>query len=358
MEEADEKRSGLRSIGEYQLIGPHVKQATTPDILILDTNVLIDIEDYYFKGIKPARIGALLREFPNVGLQATDINYGWAVAEITQRRGEPVDFHARRRLTHAAKSVIEWNLDQVEHNLSNRHAPVNRDKRWPKKAIDKTDAVGDPRVAVLPHYGALLFLMKLNSERRSWRGRDPLWPLEQYVAWVDDTFGIRSSYCLHLAVSLLVGSAEAKSDATRIFKLSGSEGPEELAQKSWNVAWDITMLASVEGMTYGLFPDRKIKSANLVTRDADPVLLRIASEVRVMIESDQSRVPMSLIGYESNRKVSRERLDALLQFDPVESMRRLSRNPDEVVSQAATAVSSLEQELGLERHFSFDGWPR
>ena len=68
MEEADEKRSGLRSIGEYQLIGPHVKQATTPDILILDTNVLIDIEDYYFKGIKPARIGALLREFPNVGL--------------------------------------------------------------------------------------------------------------------------------------------------------------------------------------------------------------------------------------------------------------------------------------------------
>lgn len=350
--------AGVRQIGPYRIIGPHAAASADLNMLVIDSNVLIDIRDLYFKG--PARVPAelqdLLLTFPNSGRNAVDINFGWASSELTWKRGRGTDLSARREFIHAARHVVDWNAEQVRRAFMNRHPPVNRDNRWPRVALDDPHEIGDPRIMIVPHYGCLLFLMQLYRDRHRWKARPPLAALQEYVRWTDDVLGIRDSYTRGLAISLLVGDSEAKKEVLRVFKLSGTEDNDTLAQKSWNVAWDIAMVSLAEGISYGLLPVRRPESAALVTRDLDPLLLRIGAEMRALIDMGHTKVPMTMVSMRPHARIDERELLGILEQDPLDSIARFGRDPSAMIRQAADAVRSLESDMGLAQRTA-DNWP-
>ena len=340
-------------VGGYRIIGPHAESVNNPKTLILDTNTLIDMKNFYFKGPSNRYSGLeeLLLHYPFHNSRSVDINFGWAVAEATWPRGEDINLEKRREFIHAASTIVNWTPAMVSKNFSNRHAPVNRDRKWPNIALPKADEVPDCRLLLATHYGSLLYLLDLYNRRRAWVKQNSTEALRQYYSWVSEVLGTRDSYSTAIAIALLCGSTEEREKANRIFKLSGNETNNEIAKKCWNVAWDMVMTSLAEGISYGLLPGARPEPACLVTKDSDPMSLRNSAEMKMLIDSGSSQMPFSMISYDLKKGVETSEVEDIVEFNPLESMSRLSRSPDALKDQAFNAVDNLEIEMGLDRYF-------
>lgn len=311
--------------------------------------MLIDFRELYFSGPAhvPKELEDVLREFPNTRFRAVDINYGWAAAEASWRRGLGPNVAVRRRLVHAAAHIVEWDINQITKVFASRRPPVDRDKRWPRVPVDDPRQTADPRIFVGPQYGAILFLLHLHSRRGKEKQGGSLKALTDFRRWTSDVMGIRSSYVLALAINLLIGDGTAKDEANRILKLTGTDSPDEMARKAWNVAWDISMVALTEGGTYGLLPGSPPASSALLTRDLDPILFRLGTETKMILDDGREKMPFSRMTPRPNIKVDKEELAQLLEVDPLEDLIRARRNPEQVAAQCFEAISELESSLGL-----------
>lgn len=353
----------MQRIGRYRLIGPHQDLDHDARLLLLDTNVLIEIEHFYFGTRKPhPDLRILLERFPNGRhllrtrrTEPVDVNYGWAASEAAWRRGRGADPVAWRRLVHAADIVLQWDAGEIERAFSARRPPIDRDRSWPP-ALPAAEGIADPRSMVVPVYGSLLHLLNIVRAGDRLRSKGPLWGVLQYVDWCRDVFGIQASYPMSLAIALLAGDGAEKDRVRAVFKLSGSETPDQLATKCWNVAWDIAFTALSEGYSYALLPTADARPAALVTADSDPALLRLMTELRSLIHHPEFQMPMTRIAYSLAPGVNQRKLDAIIEMDPAEALHRARRDPVGIARQAARALHELEQRLGVTDVTSHDGW--
>lgn len=350
----------METVGSYSIVGPHA-DAPPPDYatLVLDANVLVDIREFYFGG----RIGSreslreLLLRFPAARGRFVDVNYGWAASELSWRRGEGQDRVGYRRVQHAGAQVLSWDAERIEREFASPRPPADRDKAWPRRVpIQPAHDVADPRPLLIAPYGSLLYLLALERRRKERKSRGREWALKTYSDWVTDTLGVRTSYAQALATGLLAGHAKAQTDVRAILKFSGSETADELARKAWNVAWDITMTALSEGLSYGLMPGISPTTTALVTRDADPRILRAGSELRGLIDTGTEKIPFAMSGMGVHESVSDAALQQTFEMDPLEALTRFNRDPEAVLRQAVHAVHALEMELGVTKLTMFDNW--
>lgn len=343
-----------QTIGGYHLIGAHKDEGQAPKVLILDTNVLIDIKNFYFHG--PPRkyegLKTLLQTFPMSGPQSVDINYGWAAAEATWRRGGTPDLARRREFVYAASTVVNWSPDEVEKRFAHKRPPIDRDKRWLKQPIADKDEVPDSRIMLAPHYGSILYLMHLFNTRQQEIKQNPINVFRDYYEWTSNHLGIRDSYSTSFALALICGDGEEKNKVNGILKLSGDESGESLAAKCWNVSWDMLMLSLSEGNTYGLADGFRSKPTCLVTRDSDPSSLRGNSELRMMIDSGSDKIPFSMLSYTTNRKIDTAEIEEILRFDIADFLTRYHRDANTLKDQAYAAIFELETQMGITRKFS------
>ncbi|WP_104092084.1 hypothetical protein [Arthrobacter sp. GMC3] len=338
----------MRNIGKYTLVGPSADDDWTPEQIILDTNVLIDIRNFYFgEGRVPAELKDLLLEFPYTARRRfVEINYGWATIEASWVRGTGVDLVQRRRLVYAAEQVLWWDRKQIIKQFEEyRRPPVARDRKWGRVPLENEADQPDPRIMLISHYGSLLYLLSLEKQRARRKSKGPLWAIQQYITWVTDVFGVRDSYTLNLATMLLAGDGESQNAVRRILKFKDTATPEEMSRIAWNVAWDIAMTSLGEGITYGLLSGARKKKTVLVTYDADPTLLRLGTELKAVIDTGNGVMPFSRM--RSSLKVSHTDLQKIIDLDPLDAWRRLSRDPATLMKQAARAVQDLESELGV-----------
>lgn len=210
--------SGLDAVGLYRLIesvtlGP-------PKRLVLDTNVAIDIERFYFGSghVDRSALRALLDKFPAAPTHMgrvrsawdlaaeVDITYGWAISEATFARTGQHDAARARRMRHALKTVLGWDPHRIDREFANRHPPVNRDSEWPRVGLPIEDDVHHPGILVAPAYGALLYLCRLDSTRSRWRSRPTEDVFAEFYAWLSDELGIRGAYEIAAGIDFLVGS--------------------------------------------------------------------------------------------------------------------------------------------------------
>jgi hypothetical protein len=328
-------------------------------MLILDANVLIDLRNFYFgEGFSDRdSLRALLLRYPHASRSSVEINYGWATTELSWVRGHGHDPSRHRRLVHAASQVLSWDAERVEMEFAMRQPPAHRDRAWPRRVpIRLADDVADPRVMLIAPYGALMYLLMLERRRQERKSLGREWALKSYVTWMSETLGVRMAYPMALAIGLLAGSAQSQRQARSVLKLSGSESVDELCEKAWNVAWDITMTSLGEGISYGLLPGIRPTASALVTRDADPWILRSATETRAVIDDGTQKIPMSAFGMELHDSVTESVVDKLFEFDPIDSRDRLGRSPAAVLRQAVATVDALEQELGVTKRTLGDSW--
>lgn len=352
----------MRRIGEYVLVGTDVESVESPDLVILDTNVAIDIERFYFRGrsAAPTSLQPLLLEFPFRKLRShcVDINYGWAASESCWKRGQGHDDLRRRRLTHSVGTVLQWPPERVRSEFARRRPPVDRDHAWPRQVPVRVagDEHPDPRLFLIVAYGSLLFLLSAYQDRRSGK-QAPLRVLERYRTWTSDVLGVRTSYAMVAAVDLVAGSLARRQAVCTMLKLGGAESSNQLAQKAWNAAWDMTFVSLTEGFSFGLGPfDDKQQSAVLVTRNHDPEYLRLASQLKMVIKERSGSMPFHQNQYELADGVDADQIVRLFSANPLEDLQRYRRDPESMADQAARAVHALESELGIFPPTSHDGW--
>jgi hypothetical protein len=343
-------------IGPYHIVGPHDDEQE-PDVLVLDTNVAIDIERFYFGrgGVDPIALRALLERFPHRGTRPVQFSYGWAVAEASYVRGRGVDEVKYRSIDYACDVIANWSPEDVQRAFDDRRPPVARDKRWPRR-VPLPDNPADPRVALVAPYGALLMLAHLDARRSTGHRQDGEVALREYVRWLTDELGVRQAYPMTLASGIFVGTGLSNESARRVLKISGAADPDRLASTAWNAAWDVLLTSLGEGLTYGLAPVAGGRLHKVVTRNVDPINLRRDIEARVIVDTGTSKLPFVSSRVDVSKRANERAVTEILEMDPLEAFSRHQRSPEAMLTQAATAVAQLEERMGVSQRLSFDGW--
>lgn len=345
----------MRSVGKYQIIGPHSeqRQSAPPDVLILDNCVAIDIQKFYFERNFSGResLRSLLLEFPihKFGSTKTDINYGWASGQSLVLRSGELREYETRELRHAVERVLSWTPVEVEDNFSRRHPPVSRDRDWPRNAIPLTaDDINDNFPLMCASYTALLYVLKLETERSKWKHRGSQYIINHLHEWMRSSLGVTLSYEFAVAVDLLACKGKRHSQARKLLHYGGDKNPDKLADSAWSAAWDVWFLRLPEGASYGLLPGAKTQVTHLVTADKDPAYLRSISELNVMFDAGDSQVVYHRSNWDDLEFITPVDMGRIVTTDPLDDYARSRRNPKELALQIVKTLDDLEAELKVE----------
>jgi hypothetical protein len=206
------------------------------------------------------------------------------------------------------------------------------------------------------NYASVLYLFELSQDRVQKGAKSGLAHFQKFVDWVTNELGSRSSYPISLAMSFLIGDPAAKDAARGVLKFSGSEDADQMASKSWNVAWDMWITGLAEGHTWGLLESVAQQPTAIVTRDGDPVWLRAGNEARVLFKTSKQLLPLNTLGTGLSKDVTDLQVQDVLDMDPLETLARFDRDPFALMRQASRVIRDLETHLGVSTRFSHDDW--
>lgn len=344
---------------EYQIVKPYRDLTDPPGRFVLDSNVAIDIEDFYYGRPRAKRILPDLREIliqlagdTRAHQNAPDINYSLAILEACSTRTSPVDIYRERSLRRALTVVLGWSREELLSNFSNRHPPANRDKLLKAGLpIPPEDSAGrHPGGTLAARYGAILFLCYLDQTRPAGRRFDRAEALERFIEWMTFQLGVRSAYETQLAIDLFLGSRDRMNGARRLLKLSGTENPNALADRAWNAAWDLEFLGLTERWSFGLegslVPGGTLTF--LLTRNTDPAFIRFQSELTGINSWERVSLPALGLGWDEREDVDDSRILEIIQagLSEADLCLRMAAEPAAVRARATKAISRLEDELG------------
>ena len=348
--------SGEGTIGRYTLVGPQATSDFAAGRLLLDTNVVIDLEHFYFAPERDRAVAddvaALLLEYQRLARRrphGVETLYGFAAAESAWKRGQGIDRVLFRRMKHAADTAFGWSPNEIRAHLANPRPPVARDKAWrsstvPLPAMPDTEG---PVTILMPTYAALLQLRWLDSRRASWKQKGGLYALDLYADWICNTLGVLGAYEVQLAIDLLLGRDRRRNSARAFLKIGGGEPADTIADRCWNAAWDVWFLRSTEAATFGLgdFRHTDPRPTLLVTRDTDPGFVRELAQMQIadMWPGERS----SFIAFTwTEHTAAHADIDAVLR--PYQSGReRETRSPDERGAMVVAATREAEAKLGV-----------
>jgi hypothetical protein len=344
------------AIGRYTLVGPQATTGFAGGRLLLDTNVVIDVEHFYFRPNRDRAVvddvAALLSEYQRLARQrpyGVEAVYGFGLAESAWKRGQVLDRVLFRRMKHAADTAFGWSADELADHLANPRPPVTRDKAWRSSAVPlpaRPDTDG-PATQLMPTYAALLHLRWLDSRRSSWKQKGGLHALDLYADWVCNTLGLFAAYEIQLGIDLLLGRDNRRNKARAFLKIGGGEPADTIADRCWNAAWDLFFLRSTESATFGLgdFRSMERKPTVLVTRDPDPGFVRELAQMQIadMWPSE----PGSFIGFTwTEHTAAHADIDAVLRRHQADRGRE-SRPPAERAAMVLAATREAEAALGV-----------
>lgn len=342
---------------QYQFVSTHRDASSPPRRVVLDTNVAVDIEDFYYGAprIESRRsdLCELLLELAGrtrSHYEAPDITFGFAISEACWRRGVGPDHGREKRMRRSLEVVTGWTKEEIKKNFNNRHPPANRDNRLKRGSLTSRK-VRNPAEFLAARYGSLLYLAHLDQTRHKWKSKGPLWALDDLVNWMTYELGVRSIYEMQLALDLLLGKEERRNGARRMLKLGGREAPDLLADRAWNAAWDIQFLSLTESMTYGLAGSGEVpwRETRLVTRNLDPGFLRMHAQMESIADAGRGRSPGIELDWSNHQSVDNDSVRRILDghLSPEELWARLEYGPRDAPQRAFGAVRALEAGLGV-----------
>ncbi|MGW5456384.1 MULTISPECIES: hypothetical protein [Nocardia] len=342
-------------IGPYRVFGIHSDKVVTPKRVILDTNVAIDIEKFFFGTGKVDRdaLRQLLHQFPLAvhRSQTVDVVYGFAVNESSWTRTGKHDPRRAQSLAVACDRMFSWTAAEIDRAFANRHPPVNRDKAWPRQSsvVGKPLLTDHPLRAVLVSYATVLHICHLDRTRAKWKHRGMPWAIERLTSWAENEFGALGSYEIAAAVRLFCGNSDEIRACRRVLKIGGNETPDAIADKAWNAAWDFVHVRLTDGLGLGL-ADRQTPPLPtcLVTRDIDPANIRLSTRTGIIIDGGGSDQMVGVLAdYVPSKSSEKQRVASSLKMDPMTAYRRAQRDPMAVFDQAITELERLESEMGV-----------
>ncbi|WP_129903179.1 hypothetical protein [Bifidobacterium pseudolongum] len=332
-------------IGKYSIITTGEFEIEKADILMLDSNVLIDIDKFYYMGVsEPTRES--LRKLLYRARNVREVDFFVALRETCIKREEHDLLHAKRMI-HAVKMVWDKSDDARERMFSNRHSPVKRDKRWQKGKVSVEEERMVP--AGLPDefwvfYGSFLHLIML-YESIGVRQREELFI--KHCQWTRDELSCVSAYPRMVARSLLLGKAQESNRARALLKVDKKNLPIE--NKAWNAAWDCYFMFTLDGYRMG--------SRDVVgeARKGNPMKVAlVTAKDQVWIDSIASYRGALWLGdmcipFVENTSGIREGAKAVAEEEAQEDSITIARRlgDEHNIKTAYKAISDLESDLDI-----------
>ncbi|PLS24537.1 hypothetical protein BLI708_10275 [Bifidobacterium imperatoris] len=288
-------------IGEYSLLSAGANTSDRVECAVLDTNVVIDMELFYFNQTSEKNRQSLKDLLLYLVKDRVELSIGFALLESCHQWRSGFDENNFQRKRYVAEVLFQWDENVIERQFANRHPPVSRDKKWRDRPyqtrIDPLAYGFDGTISDCAqfaiHYASLLKIMLLAQKMKA---DNRLNLLAEYVSWVNTRLGTLSAYELQVAVDMLVGSTSRSEQARKLIKYSSNESIDDLSRKAWNAAWDCYFISVTDAYEAGLeyetgMPKRKTV---LVTRNIDPVWLREKATLSD-VENEEYSLPVPKI---------------------------------------------------------------
>lgn len=239
--------AAIDRIGKYCIVTNSDFDFRDSQIVVLDSNVLIDATNYYYGTGASSSVKEDLHSLFDSLLNVKGVNAAFALTETCRRRVN-FDISRARKMSHAI--YVLWNSDQerLRKMFTNRHAPINRDKKWRRGWVSQfeMDSVKCeiPEVVYL-FYASFLRLIELYKDDSCSRDRC----FKIFSEWQRDELGCVSLYPTAVARALLLGCGEDSGKARALLKVDKAN--LTIDQKAWNASWDCYLMFLLDGYRMG-----------------------------------------------------------------------------------------------------------
>lgn len=351
-QEFEEMRETVR-IGEYSLLSAGDDMSDGAECAVLDTNVVIDMEHFYFTQTSEEKRQSLKDLLLYLVKDRVEPSIGFALLESCHQWRSGFDENNFQRKRYVAETLFQWDEDVIERQFANRHPPVNRDRKWRDRPYRTRmdplaygfDGTISDCVQFAIHYASLLKIMLLAQKMKT---DNRLNLLAEYVSWVNTQLGSLSAYELQVAVDMLVGSNSRSEQVRKLTKYSGNESIDDLSHKAWNAAWDCYFMSVTDAYETGLeyetgMPRRKTV---LVTRNIDPVWLRRKAALSD-IESERYALPIPKIECTLDLRKGITDSEVLSILNTVHEMQEVRQSVNPSNTQMMRYIQRFEGEAGL-----------
>ena len=246
--------AGSRSVPELSEIpGLHVVPVNSlrpydpmrPLTFVLDTNVLIAMEHFYFK---PTSLGARAEAIRHllVNLSGRDVLPGPALGQLYQ----PSRTTTNRRSALKALAAFElvMSLGRTEIMDEEREA-ATFDEAFER---DLAGSAAFPQMLVM--YAGVLRLRQLWHPSQALTER--VQSFEAFIQWLRDKLRLNAGLLVQVAFNLWIADEPAKRQASRLLHFHAGAVTDETLRQLWGTAYDIFLIAGhVDTMQIADVPD-------------------------------------------------------------------------------------------------------
>lgn len=340
-------------IGAYSLISAEADDGTMPKCAVLDTNVVIDMEHFYFNQTSEEERQSLKDLLLYLDKNRIDPCIGFALLESCHQWRSGFDENNFQRKRYVAETMLQWDKVMIEKQFSNHHPLANRDKKCRDRPYQtRIDPLAYGFNGIISdftqfaiHYASLLKIMllaqKMNTDNR-------LMMLAEYVSWVNDQLGATSAYELQVAIDILTGNGNRAEQARRLIKYSGNESIDDLSHKAWNAAWDCYFMSVTDAHEARLEYETGMSSRDTVqiTRNIDPLWLR-EKAILHDVETESYSIPVPKIECTLDLRRGIADADVLSILNTLHEKQAARRLVNSTNEQMRGYILSFESEVGL-----------
>jgi hypothetical protein len=252
----------VREIGTYYFLTSWPEGGLSlASSVLLDTNVLVDIERFFY-----SRIPTELRRDLQMLLLAIlekDVLPGPALLESCRSRpGASVDYAKLGRSEYAFQIVSHWSHEELAAMFARDRPPAELYPSPPLE-VDEFEA-GGGLLFHLMQTGGLATLLKVQTLTPHGRGfagpEERIAALRSFVGWTIDSLKFAMPHEFQIAHDWFVGPPDRRTYVQRLLKF----GHKDALRATWGAVWDLSFLRFVDS---GSSMDSALDNLVLVTRD-------------------------------------------------------------------------------------------
>ncbi|PLS28553.1 hypothetical protein CGZ88_0715 [Bifidobacterium anseris] len=235
----------MQRIGKYSIIKNGEFKQDEADVVILDSNVLIDIDKFYYRGASSQSredLRALLHEFRKVD----DLDYRYALMETCFKRTKCDAAHAVR-MRNAIREMWIEDLEKIDMMLACESVIAGEGEVRSENLFMESifaNIIKLPDVFYVM-YGTNLHMIMMYEKNQKDRGK----AYSEHCRWVREELNCVSAYPRMVARSLFLGQSEENGRARALLKIDKKR--MSIEDKAWNSAWDCFFMFVLDAYRMG-----------------------------------------------------------------------------------------------------------
>lgn len=252
-------------MASYKLLYSSSNQNCEKNLVLLDSHILIGIENY----VKSGKANESFKLF---------------LADWEQ--------DLKNRALFLSAGILETCFDRSTQNFKPDRFKVLEPaiREFTKQACNSESTPESASLwllnLVLPGYAAMLKFRTLVSQASKKKGQKALVLFEEYLKWMSNDLGFFLPYQIQIALDYFVMGSTTRNYIQRLLKPRG-DGQDDVLQRTWSCAWDVLYLQMLADLDSGVI-DGNYHQSVLATFDRGLIELETRLAVQSANEGDVS----------------------------------------------------------------------